>query len=53
MKFLVIRKPRIGTPLMPTSKTIREHKQGASNALRPGTLDCINAVPGGGGCVAM
>src|SRR6516162_2068198 len=53
MKFLVIRKPRIGTQLMPTSKTIREHKEGALNAVKEGTLDCIYAIPGGGGSVAI
>ena len=53
MKFLVIRKPRIGTPLMPTSNSIREHKEGALNALKQGTLDCIYGVPGGGGSVAI
>ena len=53
MKFLVLRKPRIGTPLMPTSKNIREHKEGALQAVKQATLDCIYAVPGGGGSIAI
>jgi muconolactone delta-isomerase len=53
MKFLVIRKPRVGTPLTPTNKSIREHKQGALDAVKQGTLDCIYALPGGGGSVAI
>jgi hypothetical protein len=35
MKFLVIRKLRVGTPLMPTSRDIREYKEGAVNAVKP------------------
>ena len=53
MKFLVIRKPRVGTPRMPTSKSIREHKEGSLNAVKPGTLDRIYAASGGGGSVAI
>jgi muconolactone delta-isomerase len=53
MKFLVIRKPRIGTPIMPTSKNIREQKEGALNGVKQKNLDCIYAVPGGGGTVAI
>lgn len=53
MKFLVIRKPRVGTGMLPTSKAIREHKQSALDGLKRGGLDCIYAVPGGGGSVAI
>jgi muconolactone delta-isomerase len=53
MKFLLIRKPRFGTGMTPTSKAIREHKESALNAVKSGTLDCIYAVPGGGGSVAI
>ena len=53
MKFLVIRKPRIGTQMALTSKTIREHREGTLNAVKQGTLDCIYAVPGGGGSIAI
>ena len=38
---------------MPTSKLIREHKQGVSDAIKSGTIDCVYAVPGGGGSVAI
>jgi len=53
MKFLVIRKPRIGTAITPTSKAIREHKENALNAVKRGALDCIFAIPGGGGSIAI
>jgi hypothetical protein len=38
MKFLVIRRPRIGTGMVPTSKTIREHKQGALDGIKRGSV---------------
>jgi hypothetical protein len=38
MKFLVIRKPRVGTPLTPTSKGIREQKEEALNAVKQGPI---------------
>ncbi len=53
MKFLVLRKPRVGSGIVPTSKLIREHKEGVSDAIKRGTMDCIYAVPGGGGSVAI
>jgi len=53
MKFLVIRKPRINSALVPTSKTIREHKDGVANAIKQKTIDCIYGLPGGGGSVAI
>jgi len=53
MKFLVIRKPRVSGALVATGKVIREHKEGALNAIKQKTLDCIYAVPGGGGSVAI
>jgi len=53
MKFLVIRKPRISGALVATSKAIREHKEGALNAVKQKTLDCIYAIPGGGGSITI
>ena len=53
MKFLIIRKPRLGTAMVPTSKAIREQKEAALNAVKQGNLDCIYAFPGGGGNVAI
>lgn len=53
MKFLVIRKPRISGALVATGKTLREHKEGALNAVKQKTLDCIYALPGGGGSIAI
>src|SRR5215469_11033629 len=53
MKFLVIRKPRIGGAIVATSKLLREHKEAALNAVKRGTLECIYAIPGGGGSVAI
>jgi muconolactone delta-isomerase len=53
MKFLVIRKPRFGTGRVATSKLIREAKQSAAEAVKAGTIDCIYALPGGVGNVAI
>jgi hypothetical protein len=53
MKFLVIRKPRINSALVATSKLIREHKEGIAKALKEKSIDCIYAIPGGGGSVAI
>ena len=53
MKFLVIRKPRVTGAMVATSKAIREHKETALNAIEQKTLDCIFAIPGGGGSVAI
>ncbi len=47
MKFLVLRKPRVGSGTVPTSKLIREHKQRVSDGIKRGTIDCIYSVPGG------
>jgi muconolactone delta-isomerase len=53
MKFLILRKPRLSGGMIPTSKAIREHKQGMSDAIKAGTIDCIYAFPGGGGSVGI
>jgi hypothetical protein len=53
MKFLVIRRPRFIAGNPPTSKMIQEQKQGALDAMKAGTLDCIYAFPGGGGNVGI
>jgi muconolactone delta-isomerase len=39
--------------MVPTSKAIREQKQGALDGIKRGTLDCIYAFPGGGGNVGI
>jgi muconolactone delta-isomerase len=53
MKFLVLRKPRVSSGMIPASKAIREQKQGALDAVKRGTIDCIYAFPGGGGNVGI
>ena len=53
MKFLVLRKPRVSSGMIPTSKAIREQKQGVSDAIKRGAIDCIYAFPGGGGNVGI
>ena len=53
MRFLVIRKPRLTSALVATSKAIREHKEGVTNAIKQKTIDCIYGLPGGGGSVAI
>jgi muconolactone delta-isomerase len=53
MKFLVIRKPRVGTGMTPTAKALREHKQILLNAVKEGRIDCIYGVAGGGGTVGI
>jgi len=53
MKFLILRKPRLSGGIIPTSKAIREHKQGVSDAIKQGTIDCIYAFPGGAGSVGI
>jgi muconolactone delta-isomerase len=53
MKFLVLRKPRVTSGLIPSAKVIREQKQGALDAVKQGVIDCIYAFPGGGGNVAI
>ena len=49
MKFLVIRKPRVGAPVQPTSQTIRAQKEGLLAAIKRGEIDCTYAFVGGGG----
>jgi muconolactone delta-isomerase len=39
--------------MIPTSKAIREQKQGVSDAIKRGVIDCIYAFPGGGGNVGI
>jgi len=53
MKFLVIRKPRVTGAMVPSSTMLREHKGRALDAVKQGSLDCIYAIPGGGGSVAI
>ena len=50
MKFLVIRKPRVGALVQPTSQTIRAHKEGLLAAVKRGEIDCTYAFVNGGGC---
>lgn len=49
MKFLVIRKPRTGTGMMPTVEMIRAHKEVVLSAVKRGEADCTYAFLGGGG----
>ena len=49
MKFLVIRKPRMGTGMVPTGGMIRAHKEVLLNAVKRGDADCAYAFLGGGG----
>ena len=53
MKFLVIRKPRIGGALVASSKTIRENKERALDLVKQGRLDCVYGLAGGGGSVSI
>jgi muconolactone delta-isomerase len=53
MKFLVIRKPRVSGAMAPTSKLMREHKELLLKGVKEGRLDCIYAIPGGGGTVGI
>ena len=53
MKFLVLRKPRVSSGMIPTSKAIREQKQAVSDAIKRKAIDCIYAFPGGGGNVGI
>ena len=50
MKFLVIRKPRPGAIVQPTSQTIRAQKEGLLAAIKRGEIDCAYAFVNGGGC---
>jgi hypothetical protein len=49
MKFLVIRKPRPGAPVQPTSQMIRAQKERLLEAVKRGEVDCTYAFVGGGG----
>jgi hypothetical protein len=49
MKFLVIRKPRMGTGVIPTGDMIRAHKEVLLDAVKRGEADCAYAFLGGGG----
>ena len=46
MKFLVIRKPRLGTGMIPTGDMIRAHKEVVLNAVKRGDADCAYAFFG-------
>jgi muconolactone delta-isomerase len=50
MKFLVIRKPRVGALVQPTSQTIRAQKEMLLGAVKRGEIDCTYAFVNGGGC---
>ena len=49
MKFLVIRKPRMGTGMTLTSQIVRAHKEVVLAAVKRGEADCAYAFLGGGG----
>jgi len=49
MKFLVIRKPRTGTGMIPTAEMVRAHKEVVLSAVKRGDADCTYAFLGGGG----
>ena len=49
MKFLVIRKPRAGAPIQPTSQMIRAQKEVVLGTVKRGEADCAYAFVGGGG----
>jgi hypothetical protein len=49
MKFLVTRKPRMGTGITPTAEMIRAHKEVVLSAVKRGEADCAYAFVGGGG----
>ncbi len=49
MKFLVIRKPRTGLSIAPTSQMIRAQKEALLAAVKRGEADCAYAFVGGGG----
>jgi muconolactone delta-isomerase len=53
VKFLVIRKPRITSAMVATSKLLREHKERVLDAVKQGGIDCIYAIPGGGGSIGI
>jgi hypothetical protein len=49
MKFLVIRKPRVGAVVQPTGQLLRAQKEGLLAAIKRGEVDCAYAFVGGGG----
>lgn len=49
MKFLLIRKPRVGAQ-PPTAPTIRAQKEYVLGLVKKGVVDCAYAFVGGGGC---
>jgi len=49
MKFLVIRKPRMGTGMIPTADMVRAQKELLLGAVKSGDADCAYAFLGGGG----
>jgi len=49
MKFLVIRKPRVGGSLRPTAQMLRAQKELVLGAVKRGDADCTYAFVGGGG----
>ena len=49
MKFLLIRKPRVGVQ-PPTAQTIRAQKEYVLGLAKKGVVDCVYAFVGGGGC---
>jgi hypothetical protein len=53
MKFLLIRKPRMGTGMTPTSDMVRAQKETVLGALKSGEADCVYAFVGGGGCAIL
>ena len=53
MKFLLIRKPRMGTGMTSTSDMVRAQKETVLGALKSGEADCVYAFVGGGGCAIL
>jgi hypothetical protein len=53
MKFLLIRKPRMGTGMTPTGEMVRAQKDTVLGALKRGEADCVYAFVGGGGCAIL
>jgi hypothetical protein len=43
MNFLLIRKPRMGTGMTPTSEMVRAQKDTVLGALKRGEADCVYA----------
>jgi hypothetical protein len=49
MKFLLIRKPRVGAE-RPTAQAIRAQRDYVLGKVKEGVIDCTYAFLGGGGC---